>query len=162
MSAHRDDRSRTWLPQRWVLWGFIVGVAVTVPATFFALLFHTGEALHPYLVPSTELLAPLSHVVATWPGLVNVAIVAVVNGVIYAAVAGALGTLLSILRHRYPLGDPASRSTVRDIGTYSIAAERSASTAGRRETCGDKDSGSDRRGDHEDQAVGPIAGNLAA
>lgn len=71
-----------------------------MPATLFALLSHTGEALHPYLVPSTELLGPLSDVMATWPGLINMAIAAVVNGVIYAAGAGALGAVLVILRHR--------------------------------------------------------------
>jgi hypothetical protein len=100
MSTARDARSRTWPPQRWALWGFIVGVAITVPATFFALLSHAGETLHPYLVPSTELLGPLSDVMATWPGLVNMGIAAVVNGVIYAAGVGALTTLLAMLRRR--------------------------------------------------------------
>lgn len=56
MSTARDARTRTWPPQRWASWGFIAGAAITVPATFFALLSHTGEALHPYLVPSTGLL----------------------------------------------------------------------------------------------------------
>lgn len=100
MSPARGARPRTWPPQRWALWGFIVGVAITVPATLFALLAHTGEALHPYLVPSTELLGPLSDVMATWPGLMTMAIAAVVNGGIYAAGAGALGTVLAILSHR--------------------------------------------------------------
>jgi hypothetical protein len=100
MSTARDARIRTWPLQRWALWGFIVGVAITVPATFVALLSHTGEALHPYLVPSTELLGPLSNVMATWPGLMNMSIAAVVNGVIYAAGVGALGTLLAMLKRR--------------------------------------------------------------
>jgi hypothetical protein len=82
------------------LWGFILGVAITVPATFLALLSHTGEVLQPYLAPGTELLGPLSDMMASSPGLMNMAIAAMVNGVIYAAGAGALGTLLAILRHR--------------------------------------------------------------
>jgi hypothetical protein len=85
------------------LWGFIAGVAITVPATFFALLSHTGGALHPYLVPSPELLGPLSDVTATWPGLTNIAIAAVVvvvTGVTYAAGAGALGTVMPMLKRR--------------------------------------------------------------
>jgi hypothetical protein len=100
MSTARNARTRPWPPQRWARWGFIVGVAITVPATFFALLSHTGEALHPYLVPSTELLGPLSDTMATWPGLMTMAVAAVVNGVVYTAGAGALGTLWAMLRRR--------------------------------------------------------------
>lgn len=100
MSAARNARIRTSSPQRWALWGFILGVAITVPATFFALLFHAGETLHPYLVPSAELLDPLSDVIATWPGLLNMVIAAAINGVIYSVSAGALGTLLAVLARR--------------------------------------------------------------
>jgi hypothetical protein len=100
MSTEPDAQTRTWPPRQWVLWGFVAGAAITVAATFFALLSHTGEALHPYLVPSTELLGPLSDVMATWPGLLNMAIAAVVNGVIYASGAGALGTLRALPRRR--------------------------------------------------------------
>lgn len=99
MSTARDADTRGWPPQRWAWWGFVVGVAVTLPATFFALLSHTGEALHPYLVPSAALLGPLSDVMATWPGLLNMTIAAVVNGLVYAAAAGALGVVLA-MRHR--------------------------------------------------------------
>lgn len=98
MSTPGDGLTRTWRPQRWLLCGLMVGVAITLPATFFALLSPAGEALHPYLVPSTELLRPLADVAATWPGILNVALAATVNGVIYAIGAVALGTLLSIMR----------------------------------------------------------------
>lgn len=97
MSTVRDARTHTWPPQRWALAGFIVGLAITVPATFLALLSHTGEALHPYLVPSKVLLGPLSEMMATRPGLLNMAIASVVNGAIYAAGVGALGTLRAML-----------------------------------------------------------------
>ena len=80
--------------------GFIVGLAITVPATFFALLSPIGEALHPYLVPGTELLRPLAEGTATWPGPVNVAVAALANGVIYAIGAAVLRALMAILRHR--------------------------------------------------------------
>jgi len=71
-----------------------------MPATYFALLSHTGETLHPYLVPSKEVLRPLSHMMARWPGLLNMTIAAVVNGVIYAVPVGLLGTLLTMRRRR--------------------------------------------------------------
>lgn len=99
MTTASDDRTHVRPPQRWAWWGFLVGVAITVPATFFALLFHSGEALHPYLVPSTALLGPLSDVMATWPGLIAMALAAVVNGGIYAAVAALGARVVRLRRH---------------------------------------------------------------
>lgn len=100
MSAAADARPRTWPPWRWAVWGFIVGAAITVPATFFALLSYTGETLYPYLVPTSELLSRLPQVMETWPGAVNMAIASALNGCLYAAPAGALGALVGMRRHR--------------------------------------------------------------
>ena len=74
-------------------------MAITVPATLLALLSLTGE-LFPFLVPASAVLRPLADVVATWPGLVNVGIVSLVNGVIYAAIAAALQPLVGKAAHR--------------------------------------------------------------
>ena len=82
--------------RRWVLWGFLVGAAITLPATILALLSPVGEAIHPYLVPAAALLAPASDAMATWPGLVNMTLGALVNGVVYAVAAGAVGALRSV------------------------------------------------------------------
>ena len=100
MSAAPEARTRTWPPRRWAVWGFIVGAAITVPATFFALLSYAGETLYPYLVPTSELLSRLPQVMETWPGAVNMAIASALNGGIYAASAGALGALVGMRRHR--------------------------------------------------------------
>jgi hypothetical protein len=77
-----------------------VGVAITVPATFFALLSPTGEVVFPFLVPANAVLRPLADVVARWPGLANVALASLVNGVIYAAIAVALHAIASRTRRR--------------------------------------------------------------
>lgn len=100
MSTAPDARTRGWPPRRWALWGFVVGAAITVPATMFALLSYTGETLYPFLVPSSGLLTRLGDVVATWPGALNMAIACGINGLFYAAIAGALGALVGMLKHR--------------------------------------------------------------
>lgn len=88
MSTRQETASRTRQPRRYALWGFVIGVAITVPATLLALVSNVGEAIHPYLVPSTVLLRPLADAAASWPGLLNVALAAVVNGLVYATVVG--------------------------------------------------------------------------
>lgn len=100
MTAKKDAPTRAGPLRRWLLWGWIIGVVITVPATFFALLSPAGETLHPFLVPSAGLLAPLSGVMANWPALVNLAIACIVNGLVYATVAAAAGAVLHSLRHR--------------------------------------------------------------
>lgn len=100
MTAKKDQPTRLAPLRRWLLWGWIIGVVITVPATFFALLSPAGETLHPYLVPSAGLLAPLSGAMAEWPALVNLAIACIVNGLVYATVAGAVGAVRNHLRHR--------------------------------------------------------------
>ena len=98
--------ARTWRSQKLLMWGFIVGVAITVPATVFAFLAPAGETLQPYLVPGTRLLRPLADMVATWPGMANVAIASAINGVMYAIGAVFLGCLLSMMRRQRPPDSP--------------------------------------------------------
>ena len=85
---------------RWALWGFIAGAVITMPATMFALLSPTGEALMPYLVPGAPLLQPLADMMAVWPGLLNMTLVSVANGLVYGALAGAVAMVLGRLRRR--------------------------------------------------------------
>jgi len=71
-------------PRSRAVWAFIVGTSITLPATLWAVLYQSGEALHPFLVPSTLLLRPVADNMASWPGIDNVAVAAVVNGIVYA------------------------------------------------------------------------------
>lgn len=100
MSTPVAARTRTRPTPWWALWGLLIGTAITLPATFLALTTPTGEALHPYLVPGTALLRPLADAAASWPGLVNMVIASLVNGLVYAIGAGLLGALASRVRHR--------------------------------------------------------------
>jgi hypothetical protein len=78
--------------------GFVLGLVVTVPAVTFALLSPVGEAVLGILTPGSLLLKPLTDVMATWPGLLNVALVAVANGLVYGLAATALVSLVSAVR----------------------------------------------------------------
>jgi hypothetical protein len=68
----------------------VIGFVVTIPAVFLALLSPVGEALLPILTPGSLLFRPIADVMATWPGLLNVGLVAIANGLIYGSVAVAI------------------------------------------------------------------------
>lgn len=92
-------RPRPWRgvrPRRAFLIGFVIGLAVTVPAIFLALVTPVGEALLPLLTPGSLLLRPFADVMATWPGIVNVALVAIANGLIYGLIALAITSVRSL------------------------------------------------------------------
>ena len=78
--------------------GFVLGLVVTVPAVFFALLSPVGEAALGILTPGSLLLRPRADVMANWPGLLNVALVAVANGLVYGLAAAALVSVVSAVR----------------------------------------------------------------
>jgi len=78
--------------------GFVLGLLVTVPAVFFALLSPVGEAVLGILTPGSLLLKPLTDVMASWPGLLNVALVAVANGLVCGLAATALVSVVSAVR----------------------------------------------------------------
>jgi hypothetical protein len=78
--------------------GFVLGLVVTVPAVFFALLSPVGEAVLGILTPGSLLLRPLTDVMASWPGLLNIALVAVANGLVYGLVATALVSVVRAVR----------------------------------------------------------------
>jgi hypothetical protein len=94
----RPHPRRRWSLSRAFWVGFVLGLVVTVPAVFFALLSPVGEALLPVLTPGSLLLRPMAEVMATWPGLLNVGLVAVANGLVYGSVAVALVRLMGVVR----------------------------------------------------------------
>ena len=93
-------QARSSRARRFASWGFLVGFLVTVPAVVLALVSATGEALKPYLVPGAWLLRPLTDAMADWPGLITILLAAVVNGLVYGAVAATVGTVTGASRHR--------------------------------------------------------------
>ena len=78
--------------------GFVLGLVVTVPAIFFALLSPVGEAVLGILTPGSLLLRPIADAMASRPGLLNVALVAVANGLLYGLAAAALSSVVSAVR----------------------------------------------------------------
>jgi hypothetical protein len=78
--------------------GFGLGFVVTVPAVLFALVSPAGEAVLSILTPGSLLLRPIADVMAGWPGLLNVALVAAANGVVYGLVAVALASVVNAYR----------------------------------------------------------------
>jgi hypothetical protein len=76
----------------------VLGFVVTVPAVFLALLSPVGEAVLGILTPGSLLLKPLTNVMATWPGLLNVGLVAVANGLVYGLVATVLVSVVNAFR----------------------------------------------------------------
>ena len=78
--------------------GFVLGLVVTVPAIFFALLSPVGEAVLEILTPGSLLLRPIADAMASWPGLLNVALVAVANGLLYGLAATALVSVVNAVR----------------------------------------------------------------
>lgn len=98
MPESEEPRWRTMSGARAFGLGFVIGAVVTVPAILFALLSPVGEAVLGILTPGSLLLKPLADVMATWPGLLNVALVAVANGLVYGLAAVVLVTVVNALR----------------------------------------------------------------
>lgn len=98
MAESEEPRWRTMSGARAFGLGFAIGAVVTVPAIFFALLSPVGEAVLGILTPGSLLLKPLADVMATWPGLLNVALIAVANGLVYGLAAVVLVTVISAVR----------------------------------------------------------------
>ncbi|MCJ7712810.1 MAG: hypothetical protein MUQ32_18490 [Chloroflexi bacterium] len=99
MPETEEPRLRRMVPRaRAFGLGFVLGLVVTVPAILFALLSPVGEAVLRILTPGSLLLQPLTDVMATWPGLLNVALVAVANGLIFGLAATALVSVVSAVR----------------------------------------------------------------
>lgn len=98
MTTPPGSAPRPAVVSRWTFRGFVVGVLVTVPAVFLALLTPVGETLLPVLVPGAALLAPMSDTMSTWNAAVSITLTAVVNGCVYALVGAGLAALTSRAR----------------------------------------------------------------
>ena len=71
--------------RRPALLGFGVGFLMALVATMLALMFNLFERLLDILVPGALLLGPLRDAMADWNGLLNMVLVGLVNGMVYAA-----------------------------------------------------------------------------
>jgi hypothetical protein len=80
--------------------GFLFGCLVTVPTVFLALMSNVSERLLPVLVPGSVLLRPLSSTMAEWPGLVNVGLTVLVNGVVFGLAGTAVAAVVALARRR--------------------------------------------------------------
>jgi hypothetical protein len=65
-----------------------------VPVVVVGLLFPVAELLAPLLTPGVALLRPVSSVLASWPGAVNMLVASVANGLAFGVVAAAVALLL--------------------------------------------------------------------
>jgi len=74
--------------------GFVIGFLVTVPAIMLALAFPVWETLLPFAVPGGLLLRIWGSAMADWPGLVNVLLACLANGLVYGMVAQAGAAVL--------------------------------------------------------------------
>jgi hypothetical protein len=73
---------------------FGIAFLLTVPVVVLGLLFPAAERLAPLLTPGVALLRPLSSVLASWPGPVNMLLASVANGLVFGVVAAAVALLL--------------------------------------------------------------------
>jgi hypothetical protein len=74
--------------------GFVIGFLVTVPAIMLALAFTLWETLLPFVVPGSLLLRIWGSAMADWPGLVNVLLACLANGLVYGLVGLAAAAVL--------------------------------------------------------------------
>ena len=79
-------------------WGFIVGTVVLILALMLALFLPIGEALLPYVGPGSLVVGALGDATADWPGLLTVALAAVINGAIYGVVVLGIALALNLVR----------------------------------------------------------------
>lgn len=73
---------------------FGIGFLLTVPVVVLDLLFPAAEPLAPLLTPGVALLRPLSSVLTSWPGPIDMLLASVANGLMFGAVAAAVALLL--------------------------------------------------------------------
>ena len=97
MVESTSERGNIGLGRAFV-WGFVVGAIALVLTAFVALLFNMPEWLKDLLTPGALLLSPLADAMADWPGLLNVTLGAVANGVVYGGIAVAVAAIANAMR----------------------------------------------------------------
>ena len=102
MTTHTPTRrTHSARSTRPLVLGFVVGFAMAFLATVLALMFTLFERLEDVLVPGAALLRPLADAMADWNGLLNMLLVGLVNGVVYAAVLALGSAALAAVRDRH-------------------------------------------------------------
>jgi hypothetical protein len=86
--------------RRPALTGFVVGFAMAFVATVLALMSTFFERVLDLLVPGAALLGPLWDAMADWNGLLNMVLVGLVNGLVYAVVVTLVAAGLAAVRNR--------------------------------------------------------------
>jgi hypothetical protein len=78
--------------------GFVVGAVVLVLAAFISLLVELPAFLTDVLTVGTYLLNPLLDEMADWPGILNLAIAAAANGLVYGIAAVVAAIVINLVR----------------------------------------------------------------
>jgi hypothetical protein len=78
---------------------FVIGAVVLVLAVFLSLLVELPEWLNDILTVGTFLLNPLVEAMADWPGIINIALAAAANGLVYGVVAAVAAFVINLIRH---------------------------------------------------------------
>lgn len=77
---------------------FVIGAVVLVLAAFLSLLVELPEWLNDILTVGTFLLNPLVEAMADWPGILNIALAAAANGLVYGVVASVAAFVINLVR----------------------------------------------------------------
>jgi hypothetical protein len=78
--------------------GFVIGAVVLVLAAFLSLIVELPEFLSDLLTVGTFLLNPLLEAMADWPGILNVALAAAANGLVYGVAAAIAALVVNLVR----------------------------------------------------------------
>jgi hypothetical protein len=63
--------------------GFLVGFLGTFLMAMLPFFLPVDVASNIFLFPARQILAPLNEAMSSWPGLINMLLAAVVNGIVY-------------------------------------------------------------------------------
>ena len=78
--------------------GFVVGAVVLVLAAFVSVLVEMPAWLFGVLTVGAVVLRPFAEAMADWPGLINIALAAIANGLVYGVVAIVVAWILNVMR----------------------------------------------------------------
>ena len=78
--------------------GFVVGAIVLVLAAFVSVLVEMPAWLFGVLTVGAVFFRPLADAMADWPGLLNIALAAIANGIMYGVVGIVAVWVLNLVR----------------------------------------------------------------
>ena len=100
MDTHPVTQAGRRGARRPALLGFAAGFVAAFVVPTLALMSTFVETLEPVLVPGALLLEPLTDRMATWNGLLNLALAGVANGAVYALAVTAVALAAAGRRQR--------------------------------------------------------------